>query len=121
MPAKTLRLIGLGLNVVGVALIFMFAYPHRTHDGRPSSSGSRASRSCWCSADSLCSSRQPFMKVRSREQGCAAWSGKCSAKASTRRIRRREMLRLLKAAACRSLARRSRSRAEAEFAPVTRD
>jgi hypothetical protein len=24
---RTLRLIGLGLNVVGVALIFMFAYP----------------------------------------------------------------------------------------------
>ena len=27
MRARTLRLIGLGLNVVAVALIFMFAYP----------------------------------------------------------------------------------------------
>jgi hypothetical protein len=27
MPARTLQLIGLALNVVGAALIFLFAYP----------------------------------------------------------------------------------------------
>ena len=27
MPSRTLQLIGLALNVVGVALIFLFAYP----------------------------------------------------------------------------------------------
>ena len=32
MPFRTLQLIGLALNVVGVALIFMFAYP--PPDGR---------------------------------------------------------------------------------------
>ena len=32
MPSRTLQLIGLALNVVGVALIFMFAYPPQ--DGR---------------------------------------------------------------------------------------
>ena len=27
MPSRTLQLIGLALNVVGVALVFLFAYP----------------------------------------------------------------------------------------------
>ena len=27
MPSRTLQLIGLALNVVGAALVFMFAYP----------------------------------------------------------------------------------------------
>ena len=34
MPSRTLRLIGLALNVVGVALIFMFAYPSQDEQRR---------------------------------------------------------------------------------------
>ena len=32
MPSRALRLVGLALNVVGAALVFMFAYP--PHDER---------------------------------------------------------------------------------------